>query len=332
MYLGFTGAAYDVDKEAALRPGQAMDIGPYQVRYDKPRMEVDPSKRMVFTDMTVLADGEVLGHVAPAKFIYRTHPEMPTTEVAIRSTLRDDVYVIMSQVNPETKLGTFRVIVRPLVAWIWIGGLLVLFGSFVAIAPTIQELLESVKSPFPRASMVARPAMATWLVLGLVAALLLLGGSVALAQDSSSLMAGTVAMNSPEEKQLFDSVLCQCGGCARLPLSGCICHWAEEKRAQLRLELAAGKTVPAIQDDYVEQYGPKGLNVPRDKGLDRALWAVPLGAFVLAAGGLTVLARKWVKRNEQSRASAGAVGAPAEAADAALDRALDEELRRLDSK
>ena len=332
MYLGFTGAAYDVDKEAALRPGQSMEIGPYQVRYDKPRMEVDPSKRMVFTDMTILSEGEAIGHVSPAKFIYRTHPEMPTTEVAIRSTLRDDVYVIMSQVNPETKLGTFRVIVRPLVAWIWIGGLMLLFGAFVAISPSIKELLESVKSPFPRSTLAPRPAMATWLVLGLLAALLLLGSSVALAQDSSSLMAGNVTMKSPEERQLFDSVLCQCGGCARLPLSGCICHWAEEKREVLRMELAAGRTVSEIQNAYVEQYGPKGLNVPRDKGLDRALWAVPIAAFVAAAGGLTVLGRKWVKRGAAARvadANASASAAtPAESDE--LDSKLDEELKKLD--
>jgi len=219
------------------------------------------------------------------------------------------------------------VIVRPLVAWIWIGGLMFLFGAFVAIAPSIQELLASVKSPFPRVS-VARPAMASWFVLVLVAALLLLGGSVALAQDSSSLMAGTVAMNSPEEKQLFDRVLCQCGGCARLPLSGCICHWAEEKRAVLREQLAAGKSVSAIQADYAEEHGAKAIAIPRDKGLDRALWAVPVAAFVLAAGGLTMLGRKWVKRSKQSsEATAG----PELSDGGVLDRELDEELKRLDT-
>ena len=150
-----------------------MEVGGYQLRYDGPRMEVDPNKRMIFTDMTVLRDGEALGRSSPAKFIYRTHPEMPTTEVAIRSTLRDDVYVIMNSVNPETKLGTFRVIVRPFVAWIWIGGLMLLFGSFVAISPSVKELLESVKSPFPRRGALARPAMATLLLLGLLSALLL---------------------------------------------------------------------------------------------------------------------------------------------------------------
>ncbi|MFT3926284.1 MAG: cytochrome c-type biogenesis CcmF C-terminal domain-containing protein [Myxococcales bacterium] len=118
MYLGFTGAAYDVEKEASLRQGQRLTVGNYELRYDRPRMEVDPNKRMIFTDLTVFSGGKPVGIVSPAKFIYRTHPEMPTTEVAIRSTLLDDVYVIMSKVNPESKVGIFRVIVRPLVAWI----------------------------------------------------------------------------------------------------------------------------------------------------------------------------------------------------------------------
>ncbi len=356
MYLGFTGAAYDVDKEAALRPGQVMTVGPYELRYDRPRMEVDPSKRMAFTDMTVLQDGAVLGKVSPAKFIYRTHPEMPTTEVAIRSTLRDDVYVIMSSVNAQTKVGVFRVIVRPLVAWIWIGGLMLLAGSFIAISPSIQELLESVTSAAPRAGLVPRPALASLLLLGLlVLALLGLGAGRAAAQDSSSLMAGSVAMNTPQERQLFERVLCQCGDCARLPLSTCVCGWAEQKRAELRLDLAAGRSVSDIQSSYAEQYGPKAISIPSDKGLDRALWAVPLAAFVAAAGGLTLLGRRWVKRDAggppdgpsdgagggaarvgdgstgvgeaRTGGSAAASGAPD---DAELDRQLDEELKRRD--
>jgi cytochrome c-type biogenesis protein CcmF len=328
MYLGFTGAAYDTDKEAALRPGQMMDVGPYQIRYDRPRMELDTAKRMIFTDMTVLENGKVLGHIEPAKFIYRTHPEMPTTEVAIRSTLRDDVYVIMSSVNPENKLGTFRVIVRPLVAWIWIGGLMLLFGAFVAISPSIKELLESVQSPLRAGGGVARPALASWLawLLGILLTLGVIGAAAA--QDSSSLMAGNVTMKTPEEKQLFDRVLCQCGGCARLPLSSCICEWAEKKRSELLLDLAAGKSVSELQAAYAEQYGVKAIAIPRDQGLDRALWAVPVAAFVVAAGGLTMLGRRWVKKNQANLAAAPAAGA-LDAREDALDKELDDELRRL---
>ena len=78
MYMGFTGAAYDTDKEAALRPGQIMDVGPYQLRYDRPRMEVDTAKRMVFTDMTVLRGrrGARQGRRPPSSSIART-PRCP---------------------------------------------------------------------------------------------------------------------------------------------------------------------------------------------------------------------------------------------------------------
>ncbi len=142
MFLGFAGAAYDQEKEAALRPGDVMEIGRYSIRYDDARMESDPGKRAIFTDMTILdGDGEALARVSPAKFVFRTHPEMPTTEVAIRSTLGEDVYVIMSTVDPQSKRGTFRVIVRPLVMWIWLGGLVLVLGTLIAVFPSVKEIL-----------------------------------------------------------------------------------------------------------------------------------------------------------------------------------------------
>jgi cytochrome c-type biogenesis protein CcmH/NrfF len=121
-------------------------------------------------------------------------------------------------------------------------------------------------------------------------------------------------------------VLCQCGGCARLPLSSCICEWAEKKRSELLLDLAAGKSVTELQAAYAEQYGVKAIAIPRDQGLDRALWAVPVAAFVVAAGGLTMLGRRWVKKSQANPAPALAA---ASAQEDALDKELDEELRRL---
>ncbi len=152
--------------------------------------------------------------------------------------------------------------------------------------------------------------------------------TTAFAQDTSSAMAGTVEMKTPHERQLFERVLCQCGDCARLPLSTCVCGWAENKRADLRRDLAAGKTVIEIQDEFAEQYGAKAIAIPRDRGLDRALWAVPVVAILLAAGGITVMGRRWVKRSQFL--SANEVAAPRDEKDEGLDRALDEDLRRLD--
>jgi cytochrome c-type biogenesis protein CcmF len=331
MYFGFTGAAYDKDKEAALRPGQSLTVAGVEVRYDRSRMEVEPGRRMIFTDMTVLRDGKPIGRVSPAKFIYDKPPGTATTEVAIRSTLVEDVYAIMNSVNPETKVGTFRVIVRPFVAWIWLGGLLMLFGTFVCMSPSVREVLgESrapARAPFGRAAATAAVLLALASALGYA----LLSPALAAAQGegSSSLHAGSVTMKNAEERQLFARLLCECGECQRLPLSTCACGWAEDARARIREDMAQGKTPAQVQEEYRSAHGPQAIAIPADEGLDRLLWLVPVALIALAAVQLVRWGRRWSKKGDAAVAAPDATPGPAvpddERYDEALKRALDED-------
>jgi cytochrome c-type biogenesis protein CcmF len=337
MYLGFTGAAWDKEQEAALHVGQTMTARGFVVRYDGSRMEVDPNKRMIFTDLTVLKDGKRVAGVSPAKFVYTKPQDTTTTEVAIRSTLSEDIYAIMNSVNPQTKVGTFRVLVRPFVAWIWLGGLFMIFGTFVCMSPSVREVLGEVSSrnPAPRAS----AALATTVVLGLLVAMLVFFGAGGLAHGqadgTSSLHAGSVTMNNPTEKQLFDRLLCMCGDCQRLPLSQCVCSWADDMRSKLRDKLASGQAPETIQAAYRDKYGAKAIAIPADRGLDRALWAVPLTLIGLAAGALIWRGRAWVRRTTTSAAAAavasgGNVPVSVPAGPQPYDAALDAELHKLD--
>jgi len=277
--------------------------------------------------MTLIDDsGNEDGQVAPAKFIYRTHPQMPTTEVAIRSRPAEDVYVIMSTVDPSTRRGTFRVIIRPLVAWIWFGGIVLLLGAILGMWPTGREMLrEEVARP---GRFRFSPATAV-VALAIVVATMMAWAGVASAQNdsSSSLHAGSVVINDPVERQLFGRLLCQCGDCARLPLDTCACGWADDKRVEIRSLLAAGEEPTKIQESYRAQYGAKALAIPSDKGLDRALWAVPVAAMVFAVGFIVMMGRRW-----QRRGVAAHTAATAAASTAALqyDSRLDEELDRLE--
>ena len=144
---------------------------------------------------------------------------------------------------------------------------------------------------------------------------------------TSSLHAGSVTMHNETEKQLFQRLLCMCGGCQRLPLSSCICKEAEDMRAKIRDQLAAGVTPNRIQEDYRSEMGAQAIAIPSDKGLDRALWAVPLGAIAVAAGGLVWMGKKWMKPRAAAQAPASGV---APAAAEGYDAALDAELRKLD--
>jgi cytochrome c-type biogenesis protein CcmF len=143
MCFGFTGAAYDTERQAALGPGQSLEIKGYRVRFDGARMETDPSKRMLLADMSILLDGKATGNVTPGRFFYAKPPGSTTTEVSIHTTLTEDVYVILNRINPATLTGTFRIIVRPFVVWIWIGGIVMLIGAIVCLWPSFRRVDES---------------------------------------------------------------------------------------------------------------------------------------------------------------------------------------------
>jgi len=151
---------------------------------------------------------------------------------------------------------------------------------------------------------------------------------VASAQNdsSSSLHAGTVVINDPTERQLFGRLLCQCGDCARLPLDACACGWADDKRAEVRDLLATGVGPTEIQESYRAQYGAKALAIPSDKGLDRALWAVPLAAMVLAIGLIVRLGRRWQRRGAEAQVQRVTTAER----DGKYDSRLDDELERLE--
>jgi cytochrome c-type biogenesis protein CcmF len=294
-------------------------------------MEVDPNKRMIFTDMTVLEGGKEVAHIAPAKFIYEKPQGTATTEVAIRSTLAKDVYAIMNSVNPDTKVATFRVIVRPFVAWIWLGGLFMIFGTFVCMSPSVREVLgeSRERSRIPAGAAAAMSAIVLALLTGAML-FALLSPSFAHAQDSSSLHAGTVTMHNDTERQLFSRLLCECGGCQRLPLSSCVCNEAVEMRAKIRADLAAGKTPLQVQEEYRKKFGAQAIAIPNDSGFDRALWVLPVAGISIMAVQLFRLGRRWARsQQQQQQASAAAGGASAKPGDRYED-AIDRELERMD--
>ena len=61
------------------------------------------------------------------------------SEVAIRYTLAEDLYVVLAGLEDEGNLAVFQVFVNPLVNWIWLGGALMMLGTIVAAWPSAAE-------------------------------------------------------------------------------------------------------------------------------------------------------------------------------------------------
>ena len=58
-----------------LKPGDAHELGPYTVRYDRLSQNTDSQKQMITAHMTVLEDGEVLGEMYPARWFFFKHED-----------------------------------------------------------------------------------------------------------------------------------------------------------------------------------------------------------------------------------------------------------------
>ena len=56
------------------------------------------------------------------------------TEVAIRTNLKEDLYVVLASLE-EDGLAAFEIVINPLVSWIWIGGGVLLAGTVIAAWP-----------------------------------------------------------------------------------------------------------------------------------------------------------------------------------------------------
>ncbi len=137
MFLGFVGKAWDVEKEATLKPNTSLQVGDYTLTYQGSRMEVDAEKRMVFADIAVSAGGQDLGAIHPAQFIYLKGGN-PTTEVAMHHRVKDDLYVVVGSIDPSTKQATFRFHINPLVSWIWFGVLVMIGGTAISLWPEVS--------------------------------------------------------------------------------------------------------------------------------------------------------------------------------------------------
>ena len=146
---------YQEDAVAVLRPGEMMSVGEYTLVYDDLARYRTQNVDVLEARMTVFSGDQQLGVVRPQKNFHR-NADQPMTEVDIlrsprswRTLVLEDLYVILAGLEDEGAAATFRVFVNPLVSWIWLGALGVLFGVVVAGWPEAGQPVR-VRAPLAR--------------------------------------------------------------------------------------------------------------------------------------------------------------------------------------
>jgi cytochrome c-type biogenesis protein CcmF len=153
MVIGFAGSGgYQVKAQGTLAPGQALRVGPYTLVQRSVGSVQYPERRFVFADLDVLRGGRFVASLQPGANVYAKQPDQPTTAVALRSTLEDDLYVILA--GTDGTRATLIAYVNPLVAWIWIGQVLLILGTLWALWPEGRRVAVPAGAPSDARGMV----------------------------------------------------------------------------------------------------------------------------------------------------------------------------------
>lgn len=134
MLVGIAGSsAFDTQTSAQLRPGERFQAGRYTLEYGGLSHWTLPGIDVTEAAVRVWTGSRWLGTLTPQRYFYRAQ-EQPMHHVAIRSSVREDLYVILSEWTEDGR-ATIRVLIHPLVLWLWVGGAVVFLGAAFAIWP-----------------------------------------------------------------------------------------------------------------------------------------------------------------------------------------------------
>jgi cytochrome c-type biogenesis protein CcmF len=140
MAIGILGIeVFQSTTQKTLAVGESLQISGYTMRFDSlAQFRASDGRLVTRAEVGILKDGKLLGTLHPR---YDLYPDgQPMTIPGVRSTLSDDVYVVL--VNWEdisSQAAPFKVYINPLVTWLWIGSIIFIIGTFVAAWPSKEE-------------------------------------------------------------------------------------------------------------------------------------------------------------------------------------------------
>ncbi len=134
-FIGITGSsAYKQEKQITVKPGESFTIGDYTLKYEKYSSYPTQSKVVTAAIVSVFKDGKKIDVLTPEKNLHFKSSDQPVTEISLHWNLKEDLYLLLAGFSGEGMV-TFKVLVNPLMVWIWIGGIVMAIGSIIAIWP-----------------------------------------------------------------------------------------------------------------------------------------------------------------------------------------------------
>ena len=156
VFIGILGTPFNREAEKEMGFGDRMAIGPYSLVCRSYTQEENPNYASDLAIIEVFKGGKQIDTLYPESRFYpasQQQQHMP----AIRSTLAEDLYLVYEGQNPDTGRPIFKAHLNPMVSWIWIGLLVMVFGTLLALIPN-GRVISSPAREKAASQMQVRPA------------------------------------------------------------------------------------------------------------------------------------------------------------------------------
>lgn len=135
MALGVVGTRmYPFERQVVLAPAQPQTVGDYTLVYEELRQDTAADHYTNTAVVSVYRDGSYLVTLRPGLDQYPATDQQMAIP-AVRVGWKEDLYLILAGWERSGATATFKVVVNPLVNFLWLGGLIFLAGGAIAIWP-----------------------------------------------------------------------------------------------------------------------------------------------------------------------------------------------------
>ncbi len=138
MVVGIAGSTfYKTDVQTNVKKGETITLRNYTVRYDGLKEVQREDHDAVIANLTITDNGQPAGMLFPEKDFY-PQQDQPSTQMAVKSTLSEDLYLILAGYEQDGS-ASLKVIINPLILWLWLGWVVLVGGSLIALWPDPRE-------------------------------------------------------------------------------------------------------------------------------------------------------------------------------------------------
>ena len=141
--VAVTGSSsFKQQMEVVLKPGETVQVEEYSLTYIESTTKSEPHRISRIARIQASKNGRDLGILEPKLNDYIRMGGSTIGTPAVKTTLQEDLYLNMVNINDDGSVVGLQVIIEPLMFWLWFGGGVMSMGTLVSAWPSRRKKKE----------------------------------------------------------------------------------------------------------------------------------------------------------------------------------------------